>query len=201
VIPESLVEPMANPEYARFSEESNALDYLEKTIEFIHRVDANPTDWKWVILSLHGALYGFMICALKGTDPDRVVRKNNKGEKRLISFNEALKRCQDPQYINMTTHSKVLCMTHQQQCSIDVIQDHFRNAFAHYQPCLWSIELHGMPEFVIDGLEVARFLALEAGNYTHLTTEDCERVSALVADGAEFLRHGRLFREATAELP
>jgi hypothetical protein len=64
-------------EYVRFSEESNALDYLEKTVEFIRRVDTNPTDWKWVTLSLHGALYGFMICALKGTDPDRVVLRTS----------------------------------------------------------------------------------------------------------------------------
>jgi len=194
---------MAEFEYTRFSEESNALDYLEKTIEFIHRAEANPTDWKWVILALHGALYGFMICALKGTDPDRVVRTNKKREKRLISFSQALEYCQDPQHMNMTTSSQVLCLTHHQRCSIDVMQEYYRNAFAHYQPCLWSVELHVLPEFVIDGLEVARFLALETGNYIHLTAQDCERISSLVEDGSEFLRRSRLFREASemTELP
>ena len=63
---------------------------------------------------------------------------------------------------------------------------------------MWSIELHVLPEFVIDGLEVARFLALETGNYTHLTEQDREHISALVVDGTEFLRRGRLFLEATA---
>ena len=70
--------------WARFSEESNALDYLLKTVEFISRAQATPTDWKWVIISLHGALYGFMICALKGTDPDNVMREVRDG-KHLIS--------------------------------------------------------------------------------------------------------------------
>ena len=191
---------MATYEYVHFSEESNAVDYLEKTVEFIHRADQKSTDWKWVILSLHGAIYGFMICALKGTDPDRVFHQTKRGEKRLISFSEALKRCQDPQHMSMTTQSQTLRLSRQQQCSVEVLQEHFRNAFAHYQPCLWSVELHGLPEFVIDGLEVARFLAMETGNYTHLAAEDREHVSALVAEGTEFLRRGLLFREATAEL-
>lgn len=103
------------PEYVRFSEERNAFDYLEKTIEFIRRAEQYPTDWKWVILSLHGALYGFMICALKGTDPDRVlVRKNNQTPK-LISFSTALKWCQDPAYMMMTTESRVLQLSEEQK--------------------------------------------------------------------------------------
>ena len=186
---------MIEPKYARFSEESNALDYLEKTVEFIHRAETNSTDWKWVILSLHGALYGFMICALKGTDPARVVVYTKKRE-RLISFGKALEWCQDPRYMNMTSESQVLRLSQGQKRSLDLIQEHFRNSFAHYQPSLWSIELHGMPEIVIDGLEVTRFLSLESGNYTHLTVEAGKRIEALVAEGTQFLRHTRLFREA-----
>jgi hypothetical protein len=94
--------------YTRFSEEWNAFDYLEKTTEFIRRADQNPTDWKWVILCLHGALYGFMICALKGTDPDRVVHRDKKNRPHLISFSTALEWCQDPVRMTMTTESKVL---------------------------------------------------------------------------------------------
>jgi hypothetical protein len=150
-----------------------------------------------VLIAIHGALYGFMICALKGTDPDSVVLYNKKGEKRLISFSEALKRCQDPQYMDMTTHSRTLSLSQDQARSLDIIQEHLRNAFAHYQPCLWSIELHGLPQFIIDGLESVRFLALDTGNYTHLTAEDREHVSGLVAEGTEVLRTSRLFREAT----
>jgi hypothetical protein len=36
---------MEDYEYVHFSEESNALDYLEKNIEFIHRVEQHPRDW------------------------------------------------------------------------------------------------------------------------------------------------------------
>jgi hypothetical protein len=184
------------PRYARFSEEWNALDYLEKTVEFVHRAEKYPTDWKWVILSLHGALYGFMICALKGTDPDRVLVRNKNRVPHLISFNKALEWCQDPAHMMMTTVSKVLHLSERQKHSLDVLQFNFRNSFAHYQPCLWSIELHGMPQMVIDGLEITRFLGLESGNYMHLTDDARRRIDDLVAEGVQVLHQSCLFRDA-----
>ena len=85
-------------EYARFTEGSNSIDYLEKAVSFIKSAENKPEDWKWVILSAHGALYGFMICTLQGTNPDNV----STGKKqRLIDFNDALKRCQDPAWMNL----------------------------------------------------------------------------------------------------
>jgi hypothetical protein len=186
---------MITGKYARFSEEWNALDYLEKTIEFIHRAQRHPTDWKWVILSLHGALYGFMICALKGTDPGRVCEPDRHGNPRLISFGRALKWCQDPTHMIMTTATKVLKLSEDQERSLGVLRTHFRNEFAHYRPSLWSIELHGLPQMVIDGLEVTRFLALESGNYIHLTGAARDRIAALVENGAEVLKQSVLFRE------
>jgi hypothetical protein len=178
---------MADYEFVQFSEESNALDYLEKAVEFIHRVKANPRDWKWVILSIHGALYGFMICALKGTDYVLVLDNKSRTE-RLISFSEALRRCKDPQYMDMTVNSHTLSLSHKQEDSLDYIQRQFRDRFVHYQPGAWSIEWDIFPGAVIDGLEVTRFLALETGNYTYLTVEDRKRIDTLVADGIEFLR-------------
>jgi hypothetical protein len=188
------------PQYTRFSEEWNALDYLEKTVEFIHRAEKYPTDWKWVIVSLHGALYGFMICALKGTDPDRVLAREKKSTTRLISFKKALEWCQDSDHMIMTTASKVLLVSERQERSLDDLHSQFRNSFAHYQPCLWSIELHGMPQMVIDGLEVTRSVALESGNYMWLTDEARMRIDGLVADGVQTLHQSCLFREAHCQI-
>jgi hypothetical protein len=156
--------------WIRFSEESNALDYLEKTVEFIERVEANPTDWKWVLLALHGALYGFMICSLKGTDHANVLEPKRKPP-RLISFPEALRRCQESSRMLMLCHSKVLTLSDEQKQSLDYIHDIFRNSFAHYQPRLWSIEAQGMPGIVSDGLDIVLFLGTEANNYARFSTE------------------------------
>jgi hypothetical protein len=53
-----------------------------------------------------------------------------------------------------------------------------------------------MPDIVIDGLQVTRFLSLETGNYMHLTGDIRARIEGLVADGIKFLQQSDLFREA-----
>jgi hypothetical protein len=97
------------PEYVNFTEESNSEDYLEKAVGFIKTAGDNPLDWKWVILATHGALYGFMICVLKGTDPDsNVCSTTQVGHRKLIDFREALKRCQDSSRMSFSGFTKVL---------------------------------------------------------------------------------------------
>jgi hypothetical protein len=181
-------------DWVSFTEESNALDYLRKTVEFAKRVETALEDWKWVVLSLYGALYGFMICALKGTNPDNVAYTKGQ-QKRLISFGEALKRCQNPVYMSMMDSSRILNMSQTQKRSLGLIQEEFRDAFAHYQPRLWAIELHGMPEIVMDGLDVVRFLGVEASNYAHFNADDRKQIDALVTEGKSVLTNTRLFAE------
>jgi hypothetical protein len=182
--------------YLELTEESNALDYLEKAATFLRSAERNPMDWKWVILALFGALYGFMICALKGTNLDNVLLAKKKGGPRLIDFAEAFRRCKDPAWMNMTVYSKVLQLSSRQEESLSQIRELLRNNFEHYQPCNWSIELHGMPQIAIDALDVIRFLSLEAGNYTRLAAQDRTRIEELVAGSQAFLRGTQLFGEA-----
>lgn len=99
--------------FLRLPEEENALDYLRKAHDYIFQTGKNVIAWKWVILALHDALYGFAICALKGTNSDRVTYQTKRGEVRLISFDEALKRCQDSGWMHLTTESKHLQLSDQ----------------------------------------------------------------------------------------
>jgi hypothetical protein len=77
--------------WLRLTEASNALDSLQRTHDFLRVVDRDEMAWKWVIISLHDALYGFMVCALTGSDPDNVtvnfIVRNGNAAKRLIDFN------------------------------------------------------------------------------------------------------------------
>ena len=83
--------------WLRLSEETNALDYLEKAARFIRETEQNRLAWKWVVLALHGALYGFAICACQGTNYENVTVRTKSGELKLIPFGKALDRCQDPE--------------------------------------------------------------------------------------------------------
>jgi hypothetical protein len=177
--------------WLRLSEEKNAIDYLEKAAIFIKSVSENYNDWKWVIIGLHGALYGFAIAACRGTDSRSVVTK--KGH--LISFWQALKRCQDPNHMKMLIHSKHLILTENQKESIEALKSEFRNEFEHFKPKGWSIEIHGMPEIAIDVLEVIRFLALETNTYVHLNEDNQNLVEQLIENSIAILKDSELHKE------
>ncbi len=178
-----------------FSEETNALDYLEQAHYYIQQTEKSDIAWKWVILTLHGALYGFAICALKGTNIDNVTFEINEGEKRLIDFDKALKRCQKAKWMRMTVTSKHLQLTNQQKKSIRMLRKWFRNNFEHYIPKGWAIEIHGMPQIAIDVLDVIRFLALETGNYVNLNQEQRKSVEFIVFQSQQKLKQGQLYKE------
>ena len=113
------------PKYLRITEELNALDYLEKAYLFIQETESNLLAWKWVVLSLHGALYGFAICACKGTNPENVIYKTKKGIEKLISLEDALIHCQNPKRMKMTIKSKHLILTYKQKEAINYLKNVF----------------------------------------------------------------------------
>ena len=62
--------------------------------------------WKWILISVHGALYGFAICALRCTDSQRVMKGQN-----LISPREALLRCQSDVHMKQNVSSARLVLS------------------------------------------------------------------------------------------
>lgn len=182
--------------YIRFSEEINALDYLEKAYSYIKSVEQNPQDWKWIIISLYGSLYGFAICAVQGTNSQTVTYTLKNGERRLISFPDAIEWCQDKNKMTWTVMSKELILTEDQKHSIDYLLKVFRHNFEHFTPKSWSIEIHGFPHMAIDVLEVIRFLALDTGNYVHLTKTQRKKVKSLIYQSRRVIKASMLYRES-----
>lgn len=172
--------------WLRFTEETNALDYLEKASFFTKQTMHDETAWKWVILATYSAMYGFAICTLRGTNPDRVLINTRRGKK-LIGFVEAIKRCQNQRYMRMTVNSKCLQLSTEQNDSIDRLSQQFRNNFIHYIPTSWSIEISGMPKIIKDCLEVVYFLALETGNYSHLTQTQEKKIKYMINKSIKIL--------------
>ena len=120
--------------YLRFTEETNALDNLERAGEFIVKTPSSRESWKWVVLALHGALYGFAISACKGTDYETVVKKTKRGHERLITFDEALRMCQDEQWMGTLYGGEPLKLSENQKDSIRRLKETLRNNFEHYIP-------------------------------------------------------------------
>ena len=166
--------------WLRTDEKDNAVDSLEMAAQLLTELKTTQRSlfWKWISISLFNALYGFSICAIQGTNPDRVKeldKKTGQIKDRLISFSEALKRTQEDKWMRQFTHSRTLSLTSDQKQSIKKLGEDIRNNFEHFIPKGWSIEISGMPKIVSDVVEVIDFLAFSSGNPLWDTELDHER--------------------------
>lgn len=146
--------------------EENAVDSVERAVEFMQRIDLESRV-KWTVIALHHSLYCFLICAIQGSTRRRVMTKN----RRLIDFREALKRAQSDEWMGQYVSSKKLELSEDEKTAINLIWNELRNEFEHFSPNVWGIYTEGFSDAVKHVLRVIRFLALECGNVVLLSQE------------------------------
>ena len=151
-----------NPNFLRLTEELNALDCFEKAVSFIREAQSSDIAWKWVVLSLHGALYGFAVSASQGTNADSVSVPTRKGQRHLIGFDDAIKRCEAGRA------GKTLVLSTEERKSIHTLTKVLRNNLEHYCPRHWSIELHGIPTMAVNCVRVIETLATATSAWVKL---------------------------------
>jgi hypothetical protein len=168
--------------WLRIDELENAIDSLETCAYFLEHFP-NPYKWKWAILALHQATYGFAICAVKGTADDSVLLPPNRDGVRLISVWEALRRAQNPAYLWAT--ARPLELSPEESAALDRLFDEFRNGFSHFQPGGWSIAVQAIVEVFQPAIAVLSRVALHLGMVRYYEESDTARVeAALVRIGA-----------------
>ncbi|MFC1453813.1 hypothetical protein ACFLQL_01385 [Verrucomicrobiota bacterium] len=143
-------------------EASNVVDYLKRAATFLEQTLEDVTAWKWVVISLHGALYGAAVCNLYLMDRKEVLVKDTE---KLIDFATVVRRCQDARFMNGLVTTNVLHLTPRQKRSIKFLNQPFRNSFVHFSPTSWAIVLRGFPDMVRDVVQAIIFLTLESGNH------------------------------------
>jgi len=182
--------------WLRFTAETNALDYLELAGQFIQQAESDIGIWKRVISALHGALYGFAICACRSTSHENIIHRTKKGIERLITLDEALRICQDRQWMGTLYGGKPLILTESQKYSIKILKISLRNNFEHFMPKGWSIEVHGLPGISMDILDVIRFLSVEIFRYQHLSQAQRRRIKSIIFQSKKWLKKSTLYQEA-----
>jgi len=182
--------------WLRFTAETNALDFLQRAREFIQQTESDIKAWKWVILALHGALYGFAICACRSIDHENIIRRTKKGIERLISLDDALRICQDGEWMGTLHGGKPLELTESQKYSIQKLKKSLRNNFEHYIPKGWSIEIHGLPGIAMGILDIIRFLSVETFRYQHLNQGQRRRIKSIIFQSKRLLKKSNLYQEA-----
>jgi hypothetical protein len=160
--------------WARFTTETNAVDNLEKALYFLGNVKERPEDWKWVIICCHSSLYGFSVHVASGSDDRSVITTTKNGKDRLITFGEALNICK-----NNVGARGALVLSDDENLSIKIMQNEFRNKFEHYNPCAWSIEVSGLPHHIKNVINVTRRIAIDINFYNHIHGKERERLLAV----------------------
>ena len=165
------------PATLTLTEELNALDYFEKAVQFMREADQSAIAWKWVVIGLHGALYGFAVSACRGTDSSSVVHKGH-----LISFEEAIRRCEEGR------NGKPLSLSPEERESVRWLKKILRNRFEHYRPCNWTILLGGFPALSMNCVRLIERLANETSMWVHLEEKERKHFARLVAEAKATLR-------------
>ena len=146
--------------WIEFDERSNATDYLEMTAFFLENLP-EATKWKWVVISLHQALYAFLICALRGGNWRSVLDKND----RLIGIWEALRRAKDQIYMTPVAGTPLVTTPDEDQ-AVQLLVSEFRNGFEHFIPVSWVIDARMVSGQILGQvLRIVRFVALQSGPF------------------------------------
>jgi len=143
----------------------DAIDNLEMTAFFLEEL---PSDrkWKWAIIAMHQALYGFAICSTTPSDASFALKAPSNPNSHLISVWTALKRAKDPAW-KRWGHSQPLVTSEEEGRAIRKLIKGFRNEFAHFRPKAWAIEVSGMPDIFRRVLRVIKHLALTSDTITY----------------------------------
>lgn len=199
-----------NSKFLRLTEELNALDYFEKAVSFIREAENSDIAWKWVILSLHGALYGFAISACQGASSDSVlegakarltkelrrltncsdsVLKGAKAQQKahLIGFNRAIERCET------LRGGKALVLSPEERKSICALKEFLRDEFEHFKPCNRSFRLNGIANVALDCIRVTETLATATSKWGKLDRDQRQRIKKLAAEARTLLLNSTLY--------
>ena len=154
----------------------DAIVSLQLVSELLPRVRASQYLWKWIVISMHNALQGFMVLALKGTDSLRVLTEKNarkwleaykRGDgsypkPRMDLFPKLYDKVKSDAMMIYGISRKLEPSESQDESAARLID--LRNGFVHFTPKLLSLDITGLPIVIRDVAEIIEFLGFESKN-------------------------------------
>ncbi|MGQ4878911.1 hypothetical protein ACOJCM_10120 [Billgrantia sp. LNSP4103-1] len=195
--------------WLRTDEHEEAVSALEMVAESSALVLENCYRWKWVLISTHNTLQGFMVLslrqgnglkALKDHIAEKWLKAYREGGKypaeQLDTFLNLYKKVKSDQMI-FFVHSKPFVATHDHDKAVKKLNS-LRNEFIHFAPKGWSLELAGLPKTCLNCLEVADFLGWQSGNVPWYEEEHKERAEIAMRRAIKNLKHAETKYEEAA---
>lgn len=183
----------------------NSLKFISKQLSC---VEDEPLNWMWIVIGLHCAIQNFMVLALQGSNPRRVLRgkhqkkwdklhggrqtcEGQQDEKKLkyseleiSSFLDLYSRIKDECLMTHYVGSKPFIPNETQDLHIEALNQ-YRNDFIHYFPKRTLIlGYFTLLEVVSDCLPIIPFLAFKSQNIfgSSKSGEKAEETSKLIQE-------------------
>ena len=160
--------------YLRTDHWSDAVFSLDSSVQFSRFVESDAAWWKWLLVSVHATVQGFMVLALERGN-SLAVMKPHIAKAWLEAYEKGTPFPDEKMDFFLELYRKVKVTNEPGYCgsrpfrpgtahdeSMRKLND-MRNEFIHFMPQGWSLYLASLPTIAGDCVEVAEFLALESG--------------------------------------
>lgn len=178
-------------------EEIEAVRALEAVADLLPKTRADVYQWKWVVITLHNALQGYMVLALQGTWPVQVLP--NRQTKKLLkaaadgdfafvtddhhmdNLPGLYEKIKAPKRMSSFMDSK--SFTPYGTCDESVARlCTLRNGFIHFLPKIRRIYVGDLPRMVTDCVGIIEFLVRESQTITWHLNSNHERQSEVLIE-------------------
>jgi hypothetical protein len=174
---------VADPWYS-FRLDEQAVGALKIVAEMLPQTIEEPYRWKWVVVALHDALYGFMGLALRRSDGAQLLTLKHERQQyarwqrereqggpiversptRIDQFLNFFEKIQDPARMRHFIDSRAFVPTPDQDQSVRYL-DRLRNDLVHYSDTTRMVWIAALPGVVVDGVTVIRWLVEESHTF------------------------------------
>ncbi len=170
--------------WLRTNEVEEFIDALEHSAELAEHLADDVKLWRWLIISLHSALQGACVSALRGRDTAGITMLTEKSAAEVWHWLDVDSR-HDPEapmpkerlaapldLFARVRNQRYLPAPHALDTGPEILADvirlnRLRNKFVHFVPQGWSLELSGMPRIVRHVSEVIEHLAVTHPTFWH----------------------------------
>lgn len=199
---------MRRSSYLRFDEREDVIASIELCAFLAPTLNVKPLFWKWVLVSVHNALNGALVCALSGTagigslKPKSAKKmldwlESGNGpypQEWLADFETLLEWAQDKARMSYL-EGEPLSLTQADAKDLKKLNSLRRN-FVHFTPKGWSIEKAGLPRIILAAARLTETLMLEHPSARlHLSPAQSTRLNQA------FGKVRRLFSVGTTKKP
>ena len=183
-------------EYLKTDERADVICSLQMTLSALKQAKDNSHSWKWVILTLHNAIQGAMVCHLSGSanlgactkQSARKWRKWHDGDGNgdapelwLANPKELFKRLLDVDSRIEGARGGKISTDDAQKDAFKLLCE-LRKPFTHFQPKSWLIQIAGLPNMVLQIVTLIEAISNDGWSFRHADYSQKFELSSLIKD-------------------